>query len=142
MLGPCNRWVSGLAINDSWLYFIFHTPFLIPRVAKEEPGPPLQSPACRGKVYILQDGTWFHGDTVKDTTPWCHTVFGTIVKTLAWGLFLWDHPWKIVRDCLFSFVSVFSRIPWYKAPLDATRGRSRSPVLGPPARFPKKPMQD
>ena len=54
------------------------------------------------------------------TTSWCNAALGTVVKTFAWGLFLRDHPWNIVRDCLFSFVSVFSSNPRYRAPLSAT----------------------
>ena len=42
---------------------------LFPRSAREVYGPPLQGPACRGKVWILQEVTWFAGDTVEDTTP-------------------------------------------------------------------------
>ena len=49
----------------------------------------------------------------------------TAVNTLAWALFLRDHPWNIFRDCLFSFVPVFSSNPRYRAPLSATRGRAR-----------------
>ena len=45
-------------------------------------------------------------------------------------------------DCLFSFVSAFSRIPRYRAPLIATLGRAWSAVLRPPDRFPVKLMQE
>ena len=86
--------------------------------------------------------TWFPRDTVWDTTPLCHAVIGTVVNTLAWGLFLRDHPWNIVRDCLFSFVSVFNSNPRYRAPLSATWRRARWSVLGPPDRLSRKPMQD
>ena len=79
--------------------------------------------------------TWFPRDTVWDTTPWCHAALGTVGDTLAWGLFLREHPWNIVRDCLFSFVSVFSSNLRYRAPLSATWGRARWPVLGPSDRF-------
>ena len=127
---------SHILLFKSFFSMLF---LLLPR---EVLGPPLHCPACRGKVWVLQEATWFPRNTVGDTTPWCHAALGTVINTLTWGLLLRDHPWNIVRDCLFSFVSVFSSNLRYRAPLLVTRGRARSPVLRPPDWFPRKPIQD
>ena len=98
---------------------------LFPRLAREVFGTPLQSPACRGETSILWEVIRFPRDSVQDSTPWSHAAIATVLNTLAWGLFLRDHPWNIVRDCLFSFVSVFSSNPRYRAPI---RNPSKYPV--------------
>ena len=113
------RYISDRDTAYISFYLNCNSPWLVPRLAREVFGPPLQSPAC--KASILEEVAWFPRNTVWDTTPWRHAALGTVVNTLAWGLFLRDHPWNIVRDCLFSFVYVFS------SNLD---------------RFSKKPMQD
>ena len=55
-------------------------------------------------------------------TP-CETPLSVTMQPSEWqwtpwlrSLFLRNHPWNIVCDCLFSFVSVFSSNPRYRAP--------------------------